>query len=145
MYSPAARPSSSRAAPAKKRMLSDATGISSRAAGTGLPTFWDSSCASSSVFASSASASSSSISARSPGVVSSHSGSAAFAASTARSTSAWVPFGTSPIVSPVDGLMISAVPPSAASTHLPPTKFWNVETVTLMKNLRVASLSSLPR
>jgi hypothetical protein len=41
--------------------------------------------------------------------------------------------------------MISAVPPSAASTHVPPTKFWNVERVTLMKNLRVASLSSLPR
>ena len=35
-----------------------------------------------------------------------------------------VPCGTSAIVSPVDGLMISAVSPSAASTHLPPTKFW---------------------
>ena len=124
MYSPAARPSSVRAAPAKKRMLSEETGSSSRAAGSGLPTFCDSSWASSSVFASSASASLSSISARSPGVVSSHSGSAAFAASTARSTSAWVPCGTSAIVSAVDGFRISAVPPSAASTHLPPTKFW---------------------
>ena len=57
MYSPAARPSSVRAAPAKKRMLSEETGISSRAAGSGLPTFCDSSWASSSVFASIASAS----------------------------------------------------------------------------------------
>ena len=32
--------------------------------------------------------------------------------------------GTSPIVSPVAGLMISAVSPSTASSHSPPTKFW---------------------
>ena len=50
-----------------------------------------------------------------------------------------VPFGTSAIVSPVDGLMISAVPPSAASTHLPPTKFWNVEVVTLISALRLVA------
>ena len=97
------------------------------------------------MLASSASASLSIISARSPGVVSSHSGRAVFAASTARSTSAWVPFGTSEIVSPVDGLTISAVPPSAASTHLPPTKFWNVETVTLILESSPLLRVSLPR
>ena len=69
------------------------------------------------------SASLSSISARSPGVVSSHSGNAFVAASTARSTSASVPRGTWAIVSPVAGLSTSIVPPSTASTHSPPTKF----------------------
>jgi hypothetical protein len=113
-----------RAAPAKKRMLSEQTGSSSRAYESGLPTFRDSSSASSSVCSSIRSASLSSASARSPGVVSSHSGSARFAASTARSTSASVPRGTVAIVSPVAGLMTSIVPPSAASTHSPPTKFW---------------------
>ena len=48
MYSPADLPSSRRAAPAKKRMLSTATGISSFAYASGLPTFCDSSSASSS-------------------------------------------------------------------------------------------------
>src|ERR1051326_249957 len=41
MYSPADRPSSTRAAPAKKRRLSAQTGISSRAAGRGFPAFPD--------------------------------------------------------------------------------------------------------
>ena len=57
-----------------------ATGISSLAYESGLPTFRDSSSAISSPCSSSASASLSSISARSPGVVSSHSGRAFFAA-----------------------------------------------------------------
>ena len=52
-----------------------------------MPTFADSISASSSAFSSSTRASASSTSARSPGVVSSHSGSAAFAAATAASTS----------------------------------------------------------
>ena len=69
-----------RAAPAKKRMLSEHTGISSRAYDSGLPTLRDSTSASSSACSSIASASFNSISARSPGVVSSHSGSAFFAA-----------------------------------------------------------------
>ena len=112
-----------RAAPAKKRRLSDMTGGSSRETAIGLPTFTDSSCASSSAFSSIRSASLSRISARSPGVVSSHSGSAFLAASTARSTSACVPRGTSAIVSPVAGFSTSIVPPSTAPTHSPPTKF----------------------
>ena len=97
-----------------------------------MPTFCDSSSASSSPWSSIAAASPSSASARSPGVVSSHSGSACLAASTARSTSACVPLGTSAIVSPVAGFSTSIVPPSTASTHLPPTKFLCCETVTLM-------------
>src|SRR5215210_1476084 len=132
MYSPAARPSRTRAAPAKKRMLSEQTGISSRAAAIGLPTFRDSISASSSVCSSIRSASLSRTSERSCGVVSLHSGHAFFAASTARSTSASVPCGTSAIVSPVAGLMISAVPPSAASTNSPPTRFLCFSTLTLM-------------
>src|SRR5579884_3923406 len=122
MYSPALLPSSNRAAPAKKRRLSTQTGISSRAYESGLPTLRDSSSASSSAFSSSASASLSSASARSPGVVSSHSGSALLAAATARSTSASVPRGTSAIVSPVAGFSTGIVPPSTASTQSPPTK-----------------------
>src|SRR5919198_3015736 len=144
MYSPADLPSRIRAAPAKKRMLSAHTGSSSFAYETGLPTFVDSSSASSSVCSSIASASFSSASPRSPGVVSSHSGSALLAASTARSTSASVPRGTSAIVSPVAGLMTSIVPPSTASTHSPPTKFLCWETVTLMPNLPVLVSESLP-
>ena len=112
-----------RAAPAKKRMLSEQTGISSRAAPNGLPTFRDSISASSSVCSSITSASLRSSSARSAGVTPRHSAQAFFAASTARSTSASVPFGTSAIVSPVAGLMTSSVPPSEASTHSPPTRF----------------------
>src|SRR5881392_2929430 len=131
MYSPEALPSRMRAAPAKKRRLSAQTGISSLAYESGLPTFTDSSSASSSVCSSIASASLSSASARSPGVVSSHSGSAFFAASTARSTSASVPLGTSAIVSPVAGFRTSIVPPSTESTHSPPTRFLWLDTVVL--------------
>jgi hypothetical protein len=132
MYSPADFPSSTRAAPAKKRMLSAETGISSRAYERGLPTFRDSISASSSALSSITAASFSRASCRSPGVVSSHSGRAFFAASTARSTSPCVPFGTSAITSPVAGFSTSIVPPSTASTHSPPTKFLCCETVTLM-------------
>ena len=84
----------------------------------------DSISASSSAFASRMFASSSSSAARSPGVESSHSGSASFAASTAASTSAAVQAGTCAIVSPVAGLSTSIVPPSAASVHFPPTKIF---------------------
>src|SRR3954471_16036741 len=144
MYSPADLPSSTRAAPAKKRKWSAETGISSRAYESGLPTFCDSSSASSSALSSIADANPSSASARSAGVVSSQSGSAFFAASTARSTSACVPRGTSAIVSPVAGFRTSIVPPSTASTHLPPTKFLCCETVTLIAHLPVESGLSLP-
>ena len=62
-------PRASRAAPAKKRRLSTITGSSARATSIGLPTFSDSSCASSSAFASMRSASPSSASAARRGVV----------------------------------------------------------------------------
>src|ERR671938_1178667 len=140
MYSPADFPSSTRAAPAKKRMLSAQIGISSFAYESGLPTFRDSSSASSSVCSSIASASFRSISARSPGVVSSHSGSAFFAAWTARSTSSAVARGTSAIVSPVAGFRTSIVSPPSESTHSPPTKFLCCSTVVLMSDLLRASL-----
>src|SRR5438034_1308981 len=135
MYSPADLPSSTRAAPAKKRMLSEETGISSFAYESGLPTFWDSSSASSSACWSSAAASFKSSSERSPGVVSSHSGSAFFAACTARSTSSADELGTSAIVSPVAGFRTSMVSPPQASTHSPPMKFWCFETVVLIVSL----------
>src|SRR5919206_377352 len=144
MYSPAALPSRTRAAPAKKRMLSEHTGISSRAYESGLPTLVDSSFASSSACSSIRSASWSRISARSPGVVSSHSGSAFFAASTARSTSFAVERGTSAIVSPVDGLRTSIVSPSSDSTHSPPMKFLWCDTVTLISLLPFARSSLHP-
>ena len=98
-------------------------GGSSRAIHIGLPTFSDSSRASSSVCSSITSASSSSSSIRSFGVFSSHSGSAFLAAATARSTSSSPPRGTSAIVSPVAGLRTSMVSPATESTHSPPTKF----------------------
>src|SRR5256885_974952 len=51
---------------------------------------------------------------------------AAFAASTARSTSSALERGKTPSVSPVAGLVVSKVSPEAASTHSPPMKFLNV-------------------
>src|SRR5438874_7599179 len=132
MYSPADLPSSSRAAPAKKRRLSAQTGSSSRAAPIGLPTLRDSICASSSALSSRICASLSKSSARSPGVESSHSGSACFAASTARSTSSAPQRGTAAIVSPVAGFSTSIVAPSAASVHAPPMNTFCCETTVLM-------------
>src|SRR5256885_1257322 len=132
MYSPADLPSSTRAAPAKKRRLSAQTGSSSFAYDSGLPTFCDSSSASSSAWSSIAAASLSSASARSPGVVSSHAGSAFLAAWTARSTSSAVAAGTSAITSPVAGFRTSIVSPPAESTHSPPIKFWCFEIVVLI-------------
>src|SRR5581483_4814872 len=132
MYSPADLPSRLRAAPAKKRRLSAENGISSREAISGLPTFRDSSCASSSAFSSSTSASLWRSSDRSFGVASSHAGSALAAASTARSTSSAPHRGTSAIVSPVAGLITSIVSPEAASTHSPPMKHLYVSVVVLI-------------
>src|SRR5689334_4330042 len=124
-------------------MLSAHTGISSRAYDSGLPTLRDSISASSSACSSIASASFRSISARSPGVVSSHSGSAFFAAWTARSTSSALARGTSAIVSPVAGLRTSIVSPLAESTHSPPTKFLCCSVVTLIACLLNSDGSSL--
>ena len=122
MYSPADFPSRFRAAPAKKRRLSAEKGISSREAMSGLPTFADSSCASSSACSSMTSASACRSSDRSLGAFSSHSGAAFFAASTARSTSSAPQRGTSAIVSPVAGAITPIVSPEAASTSSPPTR-----------------------
>ena len=49
-----------------------------------------------------------------------HSSNAAFAASTARSTSSAFDLGKTPIESPVAGLVLSNVSPDAESTHSPP-------------------------
>src|SRR5262249_630261 len=122
MYSPALLPSSSRAAPAKNRMWSTMIGSSSRAYDSGLPTFADSISASSSAFSSSTRASASRSSERSPGVVSSHPGKAAFAASTAASTSSAEHRGTTPSPSPVAGVSTSLGWREAACTQLPPTR-----------------------
>src|SRR5579862_3034410 len=124
MYSPADLPSSWRAAPAKKRRLSAENGISSRDAIRGLTTFSDSSCASSFACSSMTSASLCRSSERSFGVLSSQSGSAAFAASTARSTSSAEQFGTSAITSPVAGAITSIVSPEALSAQPPPMNAW---------------------
>jgi hypothetical protein len=104
--------------------------ISSPRIAIGFPTLSDSSFASSSPFSSITFASASSSSMRSLGVFSCHSDQAFFAASTARSTSASVPFGTSAMTSPVAGLSTSIVSPPVASTHSPPTKFFCCITVT---------------
>src|SRR6266511_6051329 len=145
MYSPAERPSRIRAAPAKKRMLSEQTGSSSFAYESGLPTFRDSSSASSSACSSIAAASFSNISARSPGVVSSHSGSAFLAAWTARSTSSAPARGTSAITSPLAGFSTSMVSPSEASTHSPPIQFCSFVTVLISASSSSTQDSSIAR
>src|SRR5262249_6319319 len=76
----------------------------------------------SSAFSSSTRASASRSSERSPGVVSSHPGKAAFAASTAASTSSAEHRGTTPSTSSVAGFSTSMVSPEAACTQLPPTR-----------------------
>ncbi len=89
MYSPAALPSSSRAAPAKKRIWSTIGGISSlRVRPIGLPVFSHSAAMRSSARSSNASAIFSRAFWRSDGVVSRQAGKAAAAASMAASTSA---------------------------------------------------------
>ncbi len=124
MYSPAARPSIVRAAPAKKRSWSAITGISSSTTALrGLPASADSRSAISSPRSSIRSAMRSSARARSPGGVAAQPGNASFAAATAASTSGLVESGASAITSPVAGLTTSSLPPSAGSTALPPMKF----------------------
>ena len=136
MYSPAALPSRMRAAPAKKRRLSAENGISSRAPRSACRRSATRAAASSSAFSSITSASlSSSLGALAwrrleplgqrllrglDGTIDVGLGS---------------PRGTSAIVSPVAGFSTSIVPPSTASTHSPPTKFFCWETVTLIENL----------
>ena len=120
MYSLAALPSMTRAAPAKKRRLSTTTGISSIAAPTGLPAFFDSRRPSSSARASMASASLSSIPLRSAGVVCRQVSKAVAAAFAARSTSSAPDAWTLAMTLPSAGFSTSSVSPDAESTHSPP-------------------------
>src|SRR5829696_3843760 len=123
-YSPADLPSSTRAAPAKKRIWSAIAGISSSMVSPmGLPVFSDSARTSSSARSSMASASLSRASCRSLGVESRHDSKALSATSNARSTSVPPETGASAKASPVAGLMRSEDRPSPASTRSPPTKF----------------------
>jgi hypothetical protein len=123
-YSPAAWPSGTRPAPAKKRRLSHRTGISSsRKALRGLPASAASRSDSSPACSSSRSASLSSAAARSPGGVAAQLSKARFAAATARLTSSTVERGISATTSPVAGLVTSSAAPSAASANSPSMKF----------------------
>ena len=126
MYSPAARPSRQRAAPAKKRRLSTITGTSSfLTASIGLPALSASARAISSLWCSIASAIASSACERCAGVVAAHPSKARRAARTARSTSAGLERGARAISSPVAGFSTGSVP-SPASTHSPSMKFLSV-------------------
>src|SRR6185436_13039697 len=120
-YSPAARPSRQRAAPAKNRSRSAALRISPRAAAAGLPTLRSSRSASASMSASTASASASSISARCPGVVRLQVPNARRAAAAAPSTSDAPAAGTVAMTAPVAGFTTSVVAPSVAATRPPST------------------------
>lgn len=120
MYSPAERPSSMRAAPAKNRIWSTIGGISSLAVSpSGLPVFSLSTATSSSARASTASAILSSAFCRSAGVLSRQAGNAASAAAIAASTSAFPDSGATAYARPVAGLTTSVVRPSAASRNSP--------------------------
>ncbi len=126
-YSPALRPSSSRAAPAKKRIWSIAGGSSSvRVSSIGLPVFWHSAAMMSSARSSIASANLSSARWRSDGVLSRHDSNALAAAEYAASTSCSPDRGDVPNTSPVVGSTRSSCRPSLASTLAPLMKFWTV-------------------
>ena len=105
---------------------------SSTATHHGLPTFSDSSRASSSAFSSITSASFRRSSIRSFGVFSRHVSHALSAAATARSTSSSPARGTSAITSPVAGFSTSIVSPESASTNSPSTNIFCCATDTLM-------------
>ncbi len=122
MYSPAALPSRNRHAEAKKRQLSFVRSISNSTMPTGLPTFSHSIRDSSSMLASMTSATRCRISLRWRGDCADHSPNAAVAAWTAASTSAASLAGTSPIATPVAGLMTASVAPLCAGRQSPPMK-----------------------
>ena len=124
MYSLAALPSITRPAPAKKRRLSTTTGISSMAAPTGLPAFFDSSRPSSSARASIASASLSIIRLRSWGVVCCQVSKARAAALAARSTSSAPEAWTWAMTWPLAGFSTASVSPPALSTQAPSMNCW---------------------
>jgi hypothetical protein len=126
-YSPLARPSSTRAAPAKNRIWSTAGGISSSMViCSGLPVFSDSTRTNSSARVSRASAILSSAFCLSAGVVSPQVSKAVSAAWNARSTSSAPEDGAEAYTSPVAGLTRSYVEPSAAPTDSPFTMLWKV-------------------
>jgi len=122
MYSPAERPSSIRAAPAKNRIWSTIGGISSDAVrASGLPVFSDSAFTSSSARASMASAIRSRARLRSAGVVSRQPPKAAAADATAASTSVGLDTGAVAKTWPVLGSTSSARLSKDRSVHWPPT------------------------
>src|SRR3954447_5643006 len=126
MYSPELLPSRWRAAVAKNRIWSTAGGISSlRVRWVGLPVFSTSRAISSSARASTASAKRKSISERSLGVLSRYVSYAAEAAFIALSMSASPDSAAVAYCSPVAGLTMAVVRPSAASTYWPLMKFLN--------------------
>src|SRR5215470_2506437 len=123
MYSPAERPSSIRAAPAKNRIWSIIGGISSdRVSATGLPVFCVSAATSCSAFSSRVSAIRSRARLRSAGVVSRHFSNASLAAANAAVTSASREMGAVAKASPVLGSITSDRRSYAKSVSCPPTK-----------------------
>ena len=108
MYSPAARPSRTRAAPAKNRSWSTQGGSSSDSViPSGLPVFSDSTLTNSAARSSSASAILSRAFCRSAGVVSPQVSNASAAARMARSTSSAPEAGAAAYTSPVAGFTMS--------------------------------------
>ena len=132
-YSPAALPSTTRAAPAKKRTLSTVNSTSKSAVPFGLPTFACSRADRVSASFSIASANAWSALERSWGVDCDHVSNARRAAPTARSTSDASPFGTWAISSSVAGLMTASVSPEAASVHAPSMNIWWRVAVSVMR------------
>ncbi len=122
-YSPADLPSSTRAAPAKKRSSSSSGAISScRVASIGSPVLRHSAAMISSARASTASAIRSRARCRSAGVLSRQTSKPASADSIARATSVAAETGADAYASPVHGSTTADVAPSAGSTGDPPTK-----------------------
>src|SRR5579862_116479 len=131
MYSAAARPSSSRAAPAKNRIWSTIGGISSDIVRPkGLPVFSHSARTSSSARVSMVSAMRMRAKLRSEGVVRRHEVNASRAERRAKSTSSAFDTGARAKASPVLGSITAAAVPLFASTKLPPTKLRSSRTST---------------
>src|SRR5215469_7389375 len=123
MYSPADRPSRTRAAEAKNRSWSADGGSSSdRVSPTGFPVFLVSAAMISSARASTASANRNIARLRSDGVASRHDSNAVAAACSASSTSAVDDTGACAYASPVLGSTTSLYLPSRGSVYLPFTK-----------------------
>jgi hypothetical protein len=144
IYSPVARPSSTRAAPAKNRIWSTMGGSSSlMVSAFGLPVFSASTSTSFWAFCSIVSAIRSRYRIRSLGVVSRQTSSnALFAAWSAASTSSGPDSGAVAYTSPVEGLITSVVWPLLAGTSSPLTKFRN-SFFSLMAHLDGGTFGSL--